>query len=91
MLYETITKILNKGKDEGVDLFVARDMLLVGVDEAEAKDINAASEILNTYYTAITTLRRDGKEAEVETLCGMIEADDKEVIKVFLEELEIEL
>lgn len=88
MLYETITKILNKGKTEDKDLLVARDML-VKEDPSMTDELYKASDVLRAYYREITSLRNAGDEANIQKLCTLIESGDEGVIKDFIKELDI--
>ena len=90
MLYEYVKKILDKSKETKVDLSVAKDMLGVGEIPEERKRLHNAFKILDgRYYSAITTLRRDGNEDKIKELCGYIEAKDKKSIDKILKELKI--
>lgn len=90
MLYETITKILNKAKAEMVDLLVARDMLLMGATEEDKVALNEAADVLTgRIYTAITALRKAGDEDTVKELCGYLEAGKTGEVEEILEDLKI--
>lgn len=88
MMYNYVKKILDKGKEKDVDLLVARDMLFVDASEEEVEFLKKACEILTSgYYEVITTLRREGREAELEEFCTYIENDDRIAIREKMEEL----
>ena len=90
MLYETITKILNKAKAEMVDLLVARDMLLMSATEEDKVALNKAADILTgRIYTAITTLRKAGDEDTVKELCDYLETGKTGEVEEILEDLKI--
>ena len=90
MLYEAITKILNKAKEEKVDLLVARDMLLMGANEEEKAALNGAMDIAKgRIYTAITTLKKDGDEDKTRELCECLEAGKTRNVEEILEDLKI--
>lgn len=88
MLYEVITKILDKSKEKGVDVLVARDMLIAEDNILEAGVIRSAYKKLSDYYTPITTFRRENKPELIKELCTLIEADDNKGIKSFLNKYE---
>ena len=82
MLYNYVNKILDKGKEKDVDLLVARDMLFADASEDEVELLKNACEVLTSgYYEVITTLRREGREVELEEFCGYIEEDNRVAIR----------
>lgn len=88
MLYEVITKILDKSKEKRVDILVARDMLIAEDNVLEADVIRSAYKKLSNYYTPITTFRRENKPELIKELCNLIESDDNKGIKSFLNKYE---
>ena len=88
MLYELVTKILEKGKAEGVDLIVARDML-VNETPDEYDNLYDAGEVIRYYYDEITLLRRKGNEDAIKEICGLYKDGDHVAIKALIEELGI--
>ena len=68
MLFETVVKILDKGKAENVDLLTAKDMLFA--ENPENKDIlDEASTVLRDYYDEITEARREGEIEPIKKAC----------------------
>ena len=68
MLFETVIKILDKGKAENVDLLTAKDMLFA--ENPDNKDIlNEASAVIREAYDEITRARRDGETEPIKKAC----------------------
>lgn len=68
MLFETVVKILDKGKAENVDLLTAKDMLLA--EAPDTKDIlDEASAVIRESYDEITKARREGEIEPIEKAC----------------------
>lgn len=68
MLFETVVKILDKGKAENVDLLTAKDMLYA--ENPDNKDIlDEASAVLRESYDEITKARREGNTDEIVKAC----------------------
>lgn len=68
MLFETVVKILDKGKAENVDLLTAKDMLFA--EAPDTKDIlDEASAVLREAYDEITKARREGEIEPIKKAC----------------------
>lgn len=68
MLFETVVKILDKGKAENVDLLTAKDMLFA--ENPDSKDIlDEASAVIRESYDEITKARREGEIEPIEKAC----------------------
>ena len=68
MLFETVVKILDKGKAENVDLLTAKDMLFA--ENPDSKDIlDEASAVLRESYDEITKARREGEIEPIKKAC----------------------
>ena len=77
-----VNAILEKSKVENVPVDVAYDMLAVDGDRDALKK---AYNILDTYYVAITALRRTGHNNEIATIVKM--AENGEDVNNYVEEL----
>lgn len=84
-MYELVKKILDKSREEKVDVYVAGDM--VAVDVGHTPELKKAQEIVDKYYNTITKCRRENDEASIEKLCALIEADDKVDIRNLVDEI----
>lgn len=84
MLYEKVVAILNKGKEEDVDLSIAKEML-IAENKEDVDNIKTAYKVVEEYYTEITTFNRDGKLDLLKELCELVEDNNTEGVKNFLE------
>ena len=85
MLYENIKKVLDKAKEKGVDILVARDMV-INADKIKEDEYMVASKVIQTYYKFITGCRVAGNEEDVKTLCELYENGDIEKIRELIED-----
>lgn len=85
-MYKLVKDILDKSREEKVDVLVAADMVAAeGVGHTE--ELHAAKEVIDKYYDTITKLRRDNDEETIETLCKYIEEGNKDGIKALVAEV----
>ena len=84
-MYELVKKILDKSREEKVDVYVAADMVAVEVGRTE--ELKKARETVDKYYSTITKCRRENDEASIEKLCALIEAGDKAGIEALKTEI----
>ena len=85
MLYEVITKILDKAKEKGVDILVARDMI-IHEGKLPTEVIKNAYNDLNAYYDVFTKFRRENTPGLIKELCDLIEQGNEIAIKKFISE-----
>lgn len=84
-MYKLVKRILDKSKENGVDVLVAADM----VAHAEGHtNMEEAKEVIDKYYDTITKLRREKDEATIEKLCSFVEAGDTGEIRKLVAEVE---
>ena len=84
-MYKLVKKILDKSREEKVDVYVAADMVAVEVGRTE--EFKKACEIVDKHYDTITKCRREGDEASIEKLCALIEEGDKAGIEALKTEI----
>ena len=84
-MYKLVKKILDKSREEKVDVYVAADMVAVEVGRTE--EFKKAREVVDKYYNTITKCRREDDEASIEKLCTLIEAEDKAGIEALKAEI----
>ena len=84
-MYELVKKILDKSKEEKVDVLVAADM--VAIDTGRTEEFKKACETVDKHYNTITKCRRENDEASIEKLCNLIEAEDKAGIEALKKEI----
>lgn len=80
-MYELVTKILNKSREDGADIGVAYDRM------EKTDDLRRAFEFLQKNQIAILKLRSAGREEEFKVLCSMAAADDKKTIRKYINAL----
>ena len=84
-MYKMVKKILDKSREEKVDVLVAADMVAVEVGRTE--EFKCAREIVDKHYDTITKCRRENDEASIERLCTLIETGDKAGVEVLKKEI----
>ena len=85
MLYENIKKILDKAKEEDIQILTAKDILIK--NDPEAEQLEKDYEVLKTYYKFITTCRRNENEEAIKKLCELYEKEDHEAIRELIKEI----
>ena len=86
-MYELVKKILDKSKEEKVDVLVAADMVAAeGMGHTD--ELKKAKDVIDKHYDTITKLRREKADDVIEELCSYIEAGDTAGIKRIVEETE---
>lgn len=81
MMYESVTEILKKAKEDGADIGVAYDRM------EKTDDLRKAFEFLRENQIAILKLRNAGRNEELKVLCNMAVADDKKTIRKYINAL----
>ena len=87
-MYELIIKILDKSRDEGVDVLVARDMVAKDIGGHTDELMNASAEI-STHYDFITKCRREKRTEILKEFCELLVAGSALDIKNFKEEHDV--
>ena len=85
-MYELVKRILDKSKETGEDILVARDMC-IAEDEENAEALKSACNLIRAHYDTITKCRREGDEASIEKLCEVVASGTPEDIRVFKKEI----
>jgi len=86
-MYELVKRILDKSKETGEDVLVARDMC-IAEDRENAEKLRSASELIKAHYSTITKLRRENDNESIAELCGLIAAGDNFALREFKEKIE---
>ena len=85
-MYELVKRILDKSKETGEDLLVARDMC-IAEDKPRDAEFRKAGEFISAHYDVIAKCRREGDEASIEKLCDVVTNGTPEEIKAFKAEI----
>ena len=73
-MYELIIKILDKSRDEGVDVLVSADMVIA--EEGHTDEILAAKKIVSKFYDVFAKCRRENREDLIKDFCAAIDIGD---------------
>ena len=85
-MYELVKRILDKSKETGEDLLVARDMCIA--EDKENKDaLESAYNLIRAHYDVITKCRREDDDASIEKLCQVVMNGTPEDIRAFKKEI----
>lgn len=77
MLFKNVLAILNCSKVKGVDILVARDMLLAEDRTPERKDeLFMACNFIGAFYDYITDCRMVNDEESIKKICELYEQGD---------------
>ncbi len=86
-MYKFVKRILDKSKETGEDVLVARDMC-IAEDRENADKLRSASELIKAHYSTITKLRRENDNESIAELCGVVTSGNVAAIRAFKEEIE---
>lgn len=86
-MYKFVKRILDKSKETGEDVLVARDMC-IAEDRENADKLRSASELIKAHYSVITKLRRERDEESIKELCDLVAMGIVADIRAFKEEIE---
>ena len=86
-MYELVKRILDKSKETGEDVLVARDMC-IAEDKENAEALKAAGELISKHYDTIAKCRREDDEVSIEKLCELVASGTPEEIRAFKEAIE---
>ena len=86
-MYKLVKRTLDKSKETGEDVLVARDMC-IAEDKDNADKLRSAGELIKAHYSAITKLRREGDEESIKKLCELVATGNVAEIRAFKEEIE---
>ena len=77
MLFKNVLAILNCSKVKGVDILVARDMLLAEDRTPERKnELFMACNFIGAFYDFITSCRMANDEESIKKICELYEQGD---------------
>lgn len=85
-MYELVKRILDKSKETGEDILVARDMC-IAEDKPNETEFRKAGEFISAHYDVITKCRREDDEASIEKLCDVVANGTPEEIRAFEKEI----
>ena len=86
-MYELVKRILDKSKETGEDVLVARDMCIAESKE-NADKLRSASDFIKAHYSVITKLRRERDEESIKKLCDLVATGNVAEIRTFKKEIE---
>ena len=85
-MYELVKRILDKSKETGEDVLVARDMC-IAEDKENAEALREAGKVIKAHYDTIAKCRREGDNESIAKLCDLIAKGDAEEIRAFKAEV----
>ena len=85
-MYELVKRILDKSKETGEDVLVARDMC-IAEDKACEDKLRAAGEFIDKHYDMIAVCRRRGDNGSIEKLCDVVANGTPADIRAFKKEI----
>ena len=85
-MYELVKRILDKSKETGEDVLVARDMC-IAEDKACEDNLRAAGEFIDKHYDVIAVCRRRGDNKSIEKLCDVVANGTPADIRAFKKEI----
>lgn len=87
-MFEKVLQILDKSREEDVDILVARDKLIaVAKDSGVVDGLHKAYELIHDYYKTITKCRRLGDNETIGTLVAAVENNNKKEIEAIKKEV----
>lgn len=86
-MFKFVKAILDKSKEQNVDLSVAEIMVMRDFPD-NIDEISNAHKLIARYYYQITAFRRDGSEKDIEELVELVMSENKELLEQYLEERE---
>lgn len=75
MLFKNVLAILNCSKVKGVDILVARDMLITE-DRTNKDELFMACNFIGAFYDFITDCRLANDEESIQKICELYEQGD---------------
>lgn len=87
-MYELIIKILDKSREEKVDILVARDMVAKEMGGHSDALMNAYGK-LDEHYDFITKCRRENDAEALRAFCQLLETGSAADIRKFKEEHDV--
>ena len=85
-MYELVKRILDKSKETGEDVLVARDMC-IAEDKENEEALKSACNLIRAHYDVITKCRREDDDASIEKLCQVVMNGTPEDIREFKKEI----
>ena len=87
-MYELVKRILDKSKETGEDILVARDMCIAeATDSDEVERLREAGEFINKHYDVIVVCRRRCDNESIERLCDVVANGTPADIRAFKKEI----
>ena len=88
MLFKNVTKILNCSKEKGVDILVARDMLIAEdkSNDERTKQLFDACNFIGVFYDFMTDCRVGNDEESIKKICELYEQGDTISIRKFIKD-----
>ena len=89
-MFEKVLQILDKSREEDVDILVARDKLIAEAKDSAYEDgLHKAYELIHDYYKTITKCRRLGDNETIGKLVAAVENDNKKEIEAIKQEVSL--
>lgn len=85
-MYEIVKKILDTSREKGVDVLVAKDMV---INDGESYEVvtDAYKSIISKYYDVVTFFRRNDDNASIEKICKLHDEGKTFELQVFIKEV----
>ena len=89
MLFKNVIAILNCSREKGVDILVARDMLLAENRTPERKDeLFMACNFIGAFYDFITACRVVNDDESIKDICELYEQGDILALRKYIKDKE---
>ena len=85
-MYELVKRILDKSKETGEDVLVARDMC-IAEDKENSDALKSAYNIIRAHYDVVTKCRREKDEPSIAKLCDVVMNGTPKDIRAFKKEI----
>ena len=85
-MYELVKRILDKSKETGEDVLVARDMC-IAEDKENSDVLKSAYNLIRAHYDVVTKCRREKDEPSIAKLCDVVMNGTPEDIRTFKREI----
>lgn len=84
-MYKLVKKILDRAKENNVDVGVAYDY--IGNDEGYSEELKKAHDFILDNYEVITSLRVKNRNTDIKVICDMYENGNIDGMKNYIKSL----
>ena len=89
MLFNDVLAILNCSREKGVDILVARDMILAEDRTSERKnELFSACNFIGAFYDFITDCRVANDDESIKDICELYEKGDILAVRKYIKDKE---